>query len=105
MSSKEHRMSTTECPSWPYTSFESWLFISAFGIEARNAAVNARHLIVPGLAFAAGGGRRERSEPAGSADRGGAVARQSRCGAGAVVHCRRRVLPGRGQGSGQVRDA
>src|SRR5450755_20579 len=71
----------------------------------RHAAVNARQQNRLALACWAGGGHGERGEPTAGADRGGSAARQPGGGPLAAVHDGRGVLPGRGQGPGEVRDA
>src|SRR5258708_34348153 len=105
ISSKEHRMPSICCRSSTRSSY--WLARTARRVKfrTRHAAVNARRMDQLPLACWAGGGRGERGEPGAGADRGGAAARQPGGGRFAVVLRRRRVLPGRGQGPGEVRDA
>src|SRR6202035_1989059 len=68
------------------------------------AATNAGHYTVAGLPSGGRGGHGERSGPAGRAGAGRAGAPPGRGGDRAAVQLRR-VLPGCGQGAGQVRDA
>src|SRR5450755_1293610 len=105
MSSNEYRMSS-RCHRWMPVSFGlQALILESVKFMVRHAAVNARRQDVLPLPCWAGGGRRERGKPAAGADRGGAAAREPRGGPRAVVHRGRGVLPGRGQGPGEVRDA
>src|SRR6266550_4455741 len=105
MSSIEHRMSRP-CRRWTPPPFAlQALVVMPVKFIVRHAAVNARRQGGLSLACWAGGGHCERGEPAAGADRGGAAAREPRGGPRAVVYRGRRVLPGRGQGPGEVRDA
>src|SRR5260221_3053 len=105
MSSNERRMSSFFRRMASRSKDQTAMIETRVKRRTRHAAVNARQKDWPALACWAGGGRGDRGEPAAGADRRGAAARQSRGGRFAVVHRGRRVLPGRGQGPGQVRDA
>jgi len=78
--------------------------IQLITVKVRHAAVNARRRICFGLAFATGGKRRERCEPAGSVDRTGLGAREPGGGARIVVLWGGEFFLA-GQSAGQVRDA
>src|SRR5712691_10138779 len=105
MSSNERRMSsiyrrlTIDSCDWKAVMAKRMKF------GTRRAAVNARRQDSLPLACWAGGGRGERGKPAAGADGGGAAAREPRGGRFAVVHRGQRLLPARGQGPGEVRDA
>src|ERR1035437_4585505 len=105
VSSNEYRMSRMWCRMISQVSLKPAMIWMAARSWLRHAAVNTRQFDGLALACRAGGGRGERGEPAADADRGGAAARQPGGGPLAVVHDGRGVLPGRGQGPGEVRDA
>src|SRR6476660_3128230 len=71
----------------------------------RHAAVNNRRQSTRGLGSGVGGEAGERHNTASGVDRGGVVASESGCGAGAVIRGRVGFLSDLRQGAGEVRDA
>src|SRR6266566_4311422 len=100
MSSNDCRMSSV--PRRLVSAAAAFRVVSGLPADRRlrHAAVNAGRWWLPLLACWAGGDGSERGEPATGAGRGGTAAREPGGRAGVVVHRRRRVLPGRGQGAG-----
>src|SRR6516165_4367063 len=104
MSSNEYRSVNALLPQFQRDNDITGTSDGTTRTRERSAASNSGHFTRPGLPSGGGGGHGERSGPAGRAAAGRAGASPGRGGDRAAVQLRR-VLPGRGQGAGQIRDA
>src|SRR5215203_7243903 len=105
MSTNESRLSSCVRRSTLQVPYCSGGFQGVFGAVVRHAAVTVRRLRLSWIACWAGGEADERSRAAVGAGRVRSAPPEPGCGPRPVVRHECGVLPGLGQGAGQVRDA
>src|SRR5829696_4766771 len=105
MSTNESRLSSCVRRSTLQVPYSSGGFQGVFGAVVRHAAVSVRRFRLSWIACWAGGEADERSRAAVGAGRVRSAPPEPGCGPRPVVRHECGVLPGLGQGAGQVRDA